>query len=73
MRQVDDRNAHRTADPDPAARIGLSEDQLTDLLERYRQNFNLGAGDLARLVNSAVSVNQWSSAFATCLSLWLGA
>lgn len=53
MRQVDDRNAHRTADPDPAARIGLSEDQLTDLLERYRQNFNLGAGDLARLVGAA--------------------
>lgn len=53
MRQVDDLNVNRTGDPSPSSREGLSEAQLNSLLERYRQNFNLGAGDLARLVGAA--------------------
>ncbi|WP_425467191.1 HPP family protein [Paracoccus gahaiensis] len=53
MRQVDDRNANHTVDSSPSTRAGLSAAQLNTLLERYRQNFNLGAGDLARLVGAA--------------------
>ncbi len=53
MRQHDEPNINRTSDPSPSMRIGLSEAQLVDLLERYRQNFNLGAEDLARLVGAA--------------------
>ncbi|WP_265500939.1 HPP family protein [Paracoccus beibuensis] len=53
MRQHDEPNINRTSDPSPSTRIGLSETQLVDLLERYRQNFNLGAEDLARLVGAA--------------------
>lgn len=53
MRQVEDLNVNRTADPSPSTRSGLSEAELNSLLERYRQNFNLGAGDLARLVGAA--------------------
>ena len=53
MRQVDDLNVNQTADPSPSTRSGLSEAELNSLLERYRQNFNLGAGDLARLVGAA--------------------
>ncbi|MDN5567625.1 MAG: HPP family protein [Paracoccus sp. (in: a-proteobacteria)] len=53
MRQHDEQNINRTSDPSPSTRIGLSEAQLVDLLERYRQNFNLGAEDLARLVGAA--------------------
>lgn len=34
-------------------RMGLSEEQLTGLLERYRQSSNLGAADLARLIGAA--------------------
>ncbi|MDN5568827.1 MAG: HPP family protein [Paracoccus sp. (in: a-proteobacteria)] len=42
-----------TADPVPAERLGLSEDELTAILDRYRQSFNLGAQDLARLIGAA--------------------
>lgn len=52
MRQHDEPNINKTTDPAPSTRIGLSEAQLVDLLERYRQNFNLGAVDLARLVGA---------------------
>ena len=31
MRQVDDRNAHRTADPDPAARLEALRRQKAEL------------------------------------------
>ncbi|WP_410218823.1 HPP family protein [Paracoccus sp. (in: a-proteobacteria)] len=53
MRQVDDDNVNGTTDPSPTTRLGLSEAQLNALLERYRQSFNLGAEDLARLVGAA--------------------
>jgi CBS domain-containing membrane protein len=36
-----------------SARLGLSEDQLSTILERYRQSSNLGAADLARLIGAA--------------------
>ena len=43
----------RITDDRAIARLGLSEDQLTGILERYRQSFNLGAEDLARLIGAA--------------------
>jgi len=53
LRQFDEPNDNGTEDPAPSTRLGLSEAQLNGLLERYRQNFNLGAQDLARLVGAA--------------------
>ncbi|MCZ0914522.1 HPP family protein [Gordonia amicalis] len=35
------------------ARIGLDEDELTDILNRYSQSLNLGVADLARLIGAA--------------------
>ncbi|QHQ34827.1 HPP family protein [Algicella marina] len=40
-------------DRKPVERLGLSEGELTELLERYRQAFNLGVEDLARLIGAA--------------------
>ena len=53
LRQFDGPNAHGTQDRKPAERLGLSETELTDLLDRYRQSFNLGVEDLARLIGAA--------------------
>ncbi|WP_306152133.1 HPP family protein [Roseovarius sp. MMSF_3281] len=53
FRQFDDANIHGTADAVPSERLGLSEDELTEILERYRQSFNLGTEDLARLIGAA--------------------
>lgn len=53
FRQFDDPNKHGTASPEPVERLGLSEEELTGLLERYRQSFNLGVEDLARLIGAA--------------------
>ncbi len=53
FRQFDDPNRHGTADAAPAERLGLSEAELTDILDRYRHSFNLGVEDLARLIGAA--------------------
>ncbi|WP_424928461.1 HPP family protein [Amaricoccus tamworthensis] len=53
FRQFDEPNRHGTADPEPMERIGLTEEELTGILERYRQSFNLGVEDLARLIGAA--------------------
>lgn len=53
MRRLDDPNANATGDPAPSTRLGLSQDQLVSILERYRQSHNLAAQDLARLVGAA--------------------
>lgn len=53
FRQFDEPNTHGTTDPEPMERLGLSEDELTDILDRYRQSFNLGTEDLARLIGAA--------------------
>lgn len=53
FRQFGDANAHGTTDPEPVERLGLSEGELTDILDRYRQSFNLGTEDLARLIGAA--------------------
>ena len=53
FRQFDDPGRHGTADPDPAERLGLSEEELSAILDRYRQSFNLGVEDLARLIGAA--------------------
>lgn len=53
FRQFHEPNRHGTADAEPAERLGLSEGELTQILERYRQSFNLGVEDLARLIGAA--------------------
>lgn len=53
LRQFDGHHPNRTQDPAPDHRLGLSEAQLNEILERYRQSFNLGAEDLARLLGAA--------------------
>ncbi|WP_323766229.1 HPP family protein [Marinovum sp.] len=53
FRQFDAPGSHGTEDADPAERLGLSEEELTAILERYRQSFNLGVEDLARLIGAA--------------------
>ncbi len=53
FRQFDDPNTHGTSDPLPVERLGLSEVELTNILDRYRQSFNLGVEDLARLIGAA--------------------
>ena len=53
FRQFDDPSNHRTNDRNPIERLGLSEEALTGILERYRQSFNLGVEDLARLIGAA--------------------
>lgn len=37
----------------PSERIGLSEAELSEILDRYRHSFNLGVEDLARLIGAA--------------------
>ncbi|MFF0814764.1 HPP family protein [Rhodococcus sp. NPDC003318] len=46
LRQLD-------SSPPPVERLGLSEDELTNILQRYEQSLNLGVADLARLVGAA--------------------
>lgn len=53
FRQFDDPSKHGTDDRNPTERLGLSEDALTNILERYSQSFNLGVEDLARLIGAA--------------------
>lgn len=53
FRQFDEPNSYGTQDPAPMERLGLSEEELIEILERYRQSFNLGVEDLARLVGAA--------------------
>lgn len=53
FRQFDEPNQHGTVDPEPMERLGLSEAELADILARYRQSFNLGTEDLARLLGAA--------------------
>lgn len=53
FRQFDDPNTHGTKDHEPVERLGLSEMELTGILEQYRQSFNLGVEDLARLIGAA--------------------
>lgn len=53
FRQFDDPSRHGTGDRNPTERLGLSEEELTGILERYRQSFNLGVEDLARLIGAA--------------------
>ncbi|TWD50631.1 CBS domain-containing membrane protein [Agrobacterium vitis] len=53
FRQFDAPNQHGTQDAAPLKRLGLSEQELTTILDRYRQTFNLGVEDLARLIGAA--------------------
>lgn len=53
FRQFDDPSKHRTEDRNPTERLGLSEEALTGILERFSQSFNLGVEDLARLIGAA--------------------
>lgn len=53
FRQFDAPGPHGTADHPAVERLGLSKDELTDILQRYRQSLNLGVEDLARLIGAA--------------------
>lgn len=53
FRQFNDPSKHNTADRNSTERLGLSERELTGILERYSQSFNLGVEDLARLIGAA--------------------
>lgn len=53
FRQFEDPGKHGTEDRDPTKRLGLSEKELAGILEHYRQSFNLGVEDLARLIGAA--------------------
>ena len=53
FRQFDESNPALTAEAAPAVRLGLSEDELIDILQRYKQTLNLGVEDLARLIGAA--------------------
>ena len=53
FRQFGEPNTHGTQDPEAVERLGLSEDELTEILARYRQSLNLGVEDLARLIGAA--------------------
>lgn len=52
LRQFEATNRHGTSELSPVERVGLSEQDLTRILERYRQSFNLGVQDLARLIGA---------------------
>ena len=56
FRQFEEKNPHGTEDLDPVKRIGLSENELVSILERYNQTMNLGVADLARLIGAAEMV-----------------
>lgn len=53
FRQFEAPNNKGTEDRNPIERLGLTKEELTGLLERYRQTFNLGVEDLARLIGAA--------------------
>lgn len=53
LRHFEDHGSHGTDDRDPSVRFGLTENELTEILERYRQSFNIGAEDLARMIGAA--------------------
>ncbi|WJS86793.1 HPP family protein [Paracoccus sp. TOH] len=53
FRQFDEPGPHGTADHPAMERLGLSKDELTEILQRYRQSLNLGVEDLARLIGAA--------------------
>ena len=53
FRHFEEANAQGTEDPPPLERLGLSEDELVGILQRYRQSLNLGVEDLARLIGAA--------------------
>ena len=53
FRQFDEPHDQGTLDHPPTERLGLSEAELVDILQRYRQTLNLGVEDLARLIGAA--------------------
>ena len=53
FRQFDGRGRAARSERDASDRVGLSERQLTAILERYQQSVNLGTEDLARLIGAA--------------------
>lgn len=53
LRQFDAPGPQGTADHPAPERLGLSEDELNQILLNYRQSLNLGVEDLARLIGAA--------------------
>lgn len=53
LRQFDAPGPQGTADHPAPERLGLSEEELNQILLNYRQSLNLGVEDLARLIGAA--------------------
>lgn len=53
FRQFEAPGAQGAEHREPTARLGLSAEELTGILERYSQSFNVGVEDLARLIGAA--------------------
>lgn len=53
FRQTAPQNRHRTADPEPDRRLGLTPEDLSQLLSRFRLTQNIGAEDLGRIISAA--------------------
>ena len=53
VRQFHEPTPNGTTDPPAVERLGLTEQELSDILVRYRQSMNLGVEDLARLIAAA--------------------
>lgn len=55
FRQPAETGPHGTHDPAPERRLGLTADELRQILADYRQDANLGPEDLGRLIEAAES------------------
>jgi len=53
FRQFEDAGRHHTEDRTPSERLNLSQQELTGILDRFSQTFNLGVEDLARMIGAA--------------------
>lgn len=53
FRQFHEPNPNGATDPPAVERLGLTEEELAEILVRYRQSLNLGVEDLARLIAAA--------------------
>lgn len=53
LRQFDAPGPHGTSDAPAPERLGLSQDELAEILQNYRLSLNLGVQDLARLIGAA--------------------
>lgn len=53
FRQTESSGLHHTADPSPQRRLGLSGEDLAELLDRFNLSANIGAEDFGRVLAAA--------------------